>query len=434
MKYVFIVNPVSGHKDKEAIFNRIRSAFRLLDDEMIVEETDHSGHAREIATAYATKYGDRCVIVCCGGDGTVHEIANGLAHTETPMMLLPLGTGNDFAKKVYGTKKINVENVIKSFGLYSGKLNYTVEPLDLIDYNGEKCINVMSYGLDTKVETIGRKIAGKIPPLGHQAYNIAVVPVMMQPLRYKVNVELDCVDENGNPYKFHRENMEYALFAICNASYYGGGFCPAPGSKLDDADFLRLIDRMENYLDEGNIFVLAGSTPPDFPLKNYRKLCKTIKRHGCKLIIDAQGDLLLEALQCEPDFVKPNIFELAEAVGDKPSADPEVVVHSARKMLDMGARAVCVSMSQEGAVLVSKDESEALYVNTNPKVYDEGAVGTGDAMVGAIANSMQSGLKFDEMARYAVATARACARLAGTEMASLKKVYEVYETTQVYVL
>ena len=191
MKYVFIVNPVSGHKDKEAIFNRIRSAFRLLDDEMIVEETDHSGHAREIATAYATKYGDRCVIVCCGGDGTVHEIANGLAHTETPMMLLPLGTGNDFAKKVYGTKKINVENVIKSFGLYSGKLNYTVEPLDLIDYNGEKCINVMSYGLDTKVETIGRKIAGKIPPLGHQAYNIAVVPVMMQPLRYKVNVELD---------------------------------------------------------------------------------------------------------------------------------------------------------------------------------------------------------------------------------------------------
>ncbi len=79
---------------------------------------------------------------------------------------------------------------------------------------------------------------------------------------------------------------------------------------------------MENYLDEGNIFVLAGSTPPDFPLKNYRKLCKTIKRHGCKLIIDAQGDLLLEALQCEPDFVKPNIFELAEAVGDKPSADP----------------------------------------------------------------------------------------------------------------
>ena len=188
-----------------------------------------------------------------------------------------------------------------------------------------------------------------------------------------------------------------------------------PGNKLDDSDFLRLLDRMENYLDEGNIFVLSGSTPPEFPLKNYRKLCKTIKKHGCKLIIDAQG-------------------ELAEAVGDKPSADPEVVVHSARKMLDMGAKAVCVSMGQEGALLTAKDEPESLYVTTTPKIYDEGAVGTGDAMVGAIANAMHAGMKFDEVARYAVAMGRACARLAGTEMASLKKVYEVYETTQVYVL
>ena len=48
--------------------------------------------------------------------------------------------------------------------------------------------------------------------------------------------------------------------------------------------------------------------------------------------------------------------------------------------------------------------------------------------------SRRLGMKFDEVARYAVAMGRACARLAGTEMASLKKVYEVYETTQVYVL
>lgn len=207
-----------------------------------------------------------------------------------------------------------------------------------------------------------------------------------------------------------------------------------PGTKIDDADFLRLIDRMENYLDEGNIFVLAGSCPPDFPLKNYLKICKTIKRAGCKLIIDAEGELLKAALDCEPDFVKPNIFELADAVGDKPSTDPEEVVVSARKMLDLGARAVCVSMAQEGALLVSKDENEALYVNCNPKIYDEGSVGTGDAMVGAIANSLSKGLRFDEMARFAVATARASSRLAGTEMATLKKVYEVYETTEVYVV
>ena len=172
--------------------------------------------------------------------------------------------------------------------------------------------------------------------------------------------------------------------------------------------------------------------PPQFSLENYIKLCKKIKKAGCRLIIDADGERLLEALKLEPDFVKPNIFELADAVGDEASADPEVVIHSARKLLDMGARAVCVSMSQEGALFVSKDEPEALYVNCNPKIFDCGAVGTGDAMVGAIANSMNTGLSFCELAKYTVATGRACARLAGTEMATLKKVFEVYETLQVY--
>lgn len=207
-----------------------------------------------------------------------------------------------------------------------------------------------------------------------------------------------------------------------------------PGSKIDDADFLRLLDRVEQYLIKGNIFVLAGSCPPDFPMKNYRELCKVIKKAGCELYIDAQGDMLLEALKFEPDFVKPNIFELAEAVGEPTSADPEIVIKSARKMLEMGAIGVCVSMSQEGAVLTSKKERESLYVNCSPKIYDSGAVGTGDAMVGALVNSRSKNLRFDEVARFVVATGRACAHLPGTTMASLKKVYEVYETTQVYVL
>lgn len=235
MKYVFIINPIAGNKDKERIISRIKSTFRMIEDEMIIEETQYRGHAGEIAKDYAEKYGDGCVIVSCGGDGTVHEIANGLAGTKTPLMLLPLGTGNDFAKKIYGAKKINIENVIKAFGLYSGKIRYEVKPIDLIDYNGEKCINVMSFGLDTLVETLGRKIAEKAPFLGHQAYNIAIVPVLAKPLHYNISYDIKCVDkETGEEYKLTETNKDFALCAVCNASYYGGGFCPAPDSLLDD--------------------------------------------------------------------------------------------------------------------------------------------------------------------------------------------------------
>lgn len=234
MKYIFIVNPIAGNDNKQKIFSRIKSTFRMLNDDMIIETTHCKGEAKDIAAKFAAEYKESCVIVCCGGDGTVHEIANGLSGTDTPMLILPLGTGNDFAKKIYGTKKINVENVIKAFGFYDGKIRYDVKPIDLIDYNGEKCINVMSYGLDTKVETLGRIIAGKIPALGHQAYNLAIIPVLLQSLKYQLNIELDCIDNEGNPYKITETPIDYSLFAICNASYYGGGFCPAPNSRLDD--------------------------------------------------------------------------------------------------------------------------------------------------------------------------------------------------------
>ena len=211
MKYIFVINPIAGNDDKQRLFSRIKSTFRLIEDDMILEETTCKGDAKDIAHRYAEKYGKDCIIVSCGGDGTVHEIANGLAHTDTPMLILPLGTGNDFAKKIYGTKKINVENVIKAFGFYNGNIRYDVKPIDLIDYNGEKCINVMSYGLDTKVETLGRKIAGKFPAIGHQAYNLAIVPVLCSSLDYKINVDLNCIDKEGREYKIQHEPLDYTF-------------------------------------------------------------------------------------------------------------------------------------------------------------------------------------------------------------------------------
>ncbi len=207
-----------------------------------------------------------------------------------------------------------------------------------------------------------------------------------------------------------------------------------PGSPIEEADFLRLLDRMENYMEKDNVFVLSGSTPPGFSLRNYGKLCKTIKRNGCRLIVDAQGDLLMEALKFEPDYVKPNIYELASAVGGEPTNDPEEVFVSACKLLDMGAKAVCVSMGQDGAVFAAGYEQEALYVDTSPKIYDVGSVGTGDAMVGALADAICRGLKFDDLARHVVATGRATSQLTGTEKPSLTEVYEVYETTRVYII
>ncbi len=297
MKYVFISNPVAGNKNKEKILSRIKSTFRQLDDEMIVENTVYSGHAKLIAEEYAKKYGSECVVVSCGGDGTVHEVANGLAGTDTPMMVLPLGTGNDFAKKIYGAKDINVENVIKSFGLYNGKIKYEVKPIDLIDYNGEKCINVMSFGLDTLVETLGKKMADKAPFLGHQAYNLAIVPILLKPLHYKISFDITCVNkENGEEYRMTESNKDFALFAICNASYYGGGFCPAKDAVLDDGllDFALInglkLREAAPMITKYSAGTATQQTYPKFITNGYAKRGKLWMEDGSAILGNCDGE------------------------------------------------------------------------------------------------------------------------------------------------
>ena len=235
MKYIFIINPIAGNDDKVRFLSRIKAEFRSNDDEMIIEETQAQGDAKRIASKYAKECGADCVVVACGGDGTVHEVAGGLAFSETPMMILPFGTGNDFAKKIYNTKKIDLETIISKLGLFSGNPQYDIKAIDLIEYNGEICNNVMSFGLDTLVAALGKRMVDKAPFLGHQAYNLAVMPILMKSLHYNISYDITCVDKNtGEEYKMQETNKDYALFAICNASYYGGGFCPAPDSKLDD--------------------------------------------------------------------------------------------------------------------------------------------------------------------------------------------------------
>lgn len=297
MKYVFIINPIAGNKDKERIISRIKSTFRQLDDEMIVEETQCPGDATRIAAKYADREGANCVVVSCGGDGTVHEIANGLAGTDTPMLLLPLGTGNDFAKKIYGAKKINLENVIKAFGFYNGKIKYDVKPIDLIDYNGEKCINVMSFGLDTLVETLGKKIAAKAPLLGHQAYNVAILPILARPLHYTISFDILCVNKDtGEEYHMREVNKDYALFAVCNASYYGGGFCPAPDSVLDDGLVdLALVNGLSHraavpMIGKYNAGTANENTYPGVIVNGYAKSGKFWTEDGSPLIGNCDGE------------------------------------------------------------------------------------------------------------------------------------------------
>lgn len=230
MKYYFIDNPVAGTAKNHMLVEKIKDVLITRDDCNFIATTK-PGHATVIAKKIAEQEGENATIIVCGGDGTLGEVTNGIIGTKTALALLPMGTGNDFARKIYGN--ISLEEIISRFGFLDGKFNMEAFDIDCIEVNGDFSINVTSMGLDTKIVKIANKLSKKFPTLGPKAYRLAIVLALFGELNSKLSLTLDVINESGKieTISFKEES---ALAAICNGSYYGGGFCPAKESKLDD--------------------------------------------------------------------------------------------------------------------------------------------------------------------------------------------------------
>ena len=123
--------------------------------------------------------------------------------------------------------------------------------------------------------------------------------------------------------------------------------------------------------------VLAGSLPPGAPTDYYATLIKELGSLGVRIALDSSEAAFDRALDAEPDLVKPNRQELAEAAGVPVRTFGEAVA-AAQRLRDRGARAVLASLGADGAVLV--DEAGAAYgeaVAVSPR----SSVGAGDAML-----------------------------------------------------
>jgi diacylglycerol kinase (ATP) len=95
-----IINPAAGRGAGRRAENAVARAFRSQGWAVEIVHTERPGHGQQLA-AEAARHGARHV-VAVGGDGTVHEVANGLldADADAALGVVPIGSGNDFAKLV----------------------------------------------------------------------------------------------------------------------------------------------------------------------------------------------------------------------------------------------------------------------------------------------------------------------------------------------
>lgn len=95
-RLLFIVNPISGTKNKQPLIDSLPSVLDSSFMEWSVKWTEYAGHAAELACKAAADGIDICVAI--GGDGTVNEVARALCHTNTSLGIIPMGSGNGLAR------------------------------------------------------------------------------------------------------------------------------------------------------------------------------------------------------------------------------------------------------------------------------------------------------------------------------------------------
>lgn len=224
MKHIFIINPAAGKGDKRQKIYDMADALREkhgLDVECIL--TTSRGHATAIARERA-ETGEELRFYACGGDGTINEVANGVAGFENAAMTcIPIGTGNDFLRN-FGAGAAELFSDAEN--LWNGE----VQQLDLIDCGGRLGLCIACSGIDARVAEDVHKYDAQWD--GKKAYIASlVVNFVFRDINRRWTVTLGDEEIEG----------DFALIAVCNGRFYGGGFMPLGSAKMNDGILNTLI-------------------------------------------------------------------------------------------------------------------------------------------------------------------------------------------------
>ena len=196
----------------------------------------------------------------------------------------------------------------------------------------------------------------------------------------------------------------------------------AQGPAISKEAFDELLLKLDG-LQEGDMLILAGSIPNTLPDNVYEIILERLKDRGVIFVVDATKDLLMKVLAYKPFLIKPNNHELGEMFGTVLRTDDEIEEH-ARRLQEMGARNVLISMAGDGAMLITEDGGR--YRVGVPKGTVRNSVGAGDSMVaGFVAGYMKSG---DYRTALNMGTAAGSATAFSDDLATGDLIYDIFET------
>jgi len=210
-KIYFIVNPISGKGNYNLTSQIIQEILSVELYDIQVNYSLYPKHAIELTHEALKNNPD--VIVACGGDGTINEVASCLVGSKIPLGIIPIGSGNGLASNLKIPKSIQKAlQVIEKFH---------VRAIDVGTINNQYFFSNTGLGIDALIIKKYQEKGSRTLP----AYLIATIKSMFE---YKPTTFTVSIDSN-------EKKIEPFLFFISNSNEMGYGVSMTPKAILDDA-------------------------------------------------------------------------------------------------------------------------------------------------------------------------------------------------------
>ncbi|MCC0642713.1 MULTISPECIES: 1-phosphofructokinase [unclassified Clostridioides] len=177
------------------------------------------------------------------------------------------------------------------------------------------------------------------------------------------------------------------------------------GPNISD-EYINLLYKKLDKLNQDDILILAGSIPSTLDEKLYENIMSRLEEKNIKIVVDATKNLLLNVLKYKPFLIKPNNDELEEMFDVKLNSNEDIVKY-AKKLKEMGAENVLVSMGKDGALLITEDNE--VFISDVPKGAVKNSAGAGDSMVAGFISGYLSTGEYDYALKLGAASGSATA-------------------------